>query len=209
ELNTGEITFQRFRIIACAIGGFEEDDIFTDVGCGIGNVAFQAALQFRVGASFGIDINAKAIELMKTTIAAHVQAFPMLKNVIPVTDDVRTPRWRTAMYIQSSTILYSNNVRFDKEANLMMETFVIHSNSLQALAVFRPFCGRHRKKCQRPFCQLWTLASVVKVPVHWPAKVGPAYTYKRCEYSNRRRRFRIIAFGIAFVHRPSIIPKAP
>ncbi|DAZ94943.1 TPA: hypothetical protein N0F65_012660 [Lagenidium giganteum] len=57
EENMGEITSFGFSKIVSAAGGMGGNDIFIDVGCGIGNVVLQAAIQYHVATSVGVDVN--------------------------------------------------------------------------------------------------------------------------------------------------------
>ncbi|OWY93703.1 LOW QUALITY PROTEIN: hypothetical protein PHMEG_00036805 [Phytophthora megakarya] len=67
HLNVGEITMEAISKLI-EVANFEDNDVFLDVGSGIGNVLVQVALQTRAARAIGIEIQSslvtKAMELI-------------------------------------------------------------------------------------------------------------------------------------------------
>lgn len=179
DFNSGEITVEGISSILLEIPDLSVMDSFADIGSGIGNILAQVALETPVRMCFGIECRPELVNIARRAFKAALKETPTLAKVNMTCEDIRAPRWHTEANLRACTVLYSNNLVFRPDANLQLEAFVTSENRLRYVVVFKKFCCRHRDGCQRLFCTLWQLQSIVRVTAHWCSGHVDAFIYKR------------------------------
>jgi hypothetical protein len=176
--NTGEIQAYGVTQIL-ALCGCDSDDVFSDFGCGIGNVLAQIALQSRVRKCVGVEIQNHLVAMSRVIIGENADRYPALKKIELLAGDIKKiPLIHMATLFQT-TILYASNFLFDSSTDLALEEFCIHAAKLRLVITFKKFCPRHRKTCNKLLCKMWKLKCEALVPVHWSHKPNTIYFYEK------------------------------
>ena len=164
--NAGELSIVGTTQLLEEIGGLNEDDVFLDVGSGIGNVVAQVALQTQVRKAIGIEIRRDLALLGEKRIKAKADKYAQLTKVEIWAADV----CETDLHvIQSATILFSNSKLFEPRSHLALEKTVLELPHVRNVILGAPICPRHRESCCREFCMLWKLKKKIELHVTWTA----------------------------------------
>jgi hypothetical protein len=156
--------------------GMRDDDVFVDVGAGIGNVAVQVALETNVRLSVAVEMRKEVLTCGEEIVARSISRYSMLQRVrfIPSKfEDI------TDGEMMEGTVLYSFNTLFEPASLLRLESLVCKLSTLRALVLAIEPCPRHRDTCTREFCMLYELAHEVKVGVTYAATKKDLYVYAR------------------------------
>ncbi|GMF53250.1 unnamed protein product [Phytophthora fragariaefolia] len=147
--NAGELLPQAVASILVAIGPVSVDDIFLDIGAGIGNVITQVALQIPVRRSIGIEIRHDLCGLGCKFISRYSHVQPLLKKVLLRNADASKCRMSSQTSFCHASIVYLNSFLFTDSAKL----FVLEELFLLPRARFvistEAYCPRHRPSCHR------------------------------------------------------------
>ena len=164
ESNAGEIAPVGVTSIieACKL---RNDDVFLDVGSGIGNVVAQIAIQTGICCSIGIEIREDIANLGKQLMQRMESRYPRLARVHVLTEDIRNVDIHGNELIQKVSILYSHNTLFTPEAALALETMCCNLPKLRIVVLQDSFCHRHRASCVREFCAKFEIQETVTIPV--------------------------------------------
>ena len=132
----GEITPLGFRALAARLG-LCADDEFADLGSGLGRCVLQAAAEFDVRCSFGVEMapsrHALAEELMETAAAA-----PAASRVRLLQGDCADEElWST--HLEGVTVVYASNLLFDDRLNARLARRLEGAPSVRVVASLRPF----------------------------------------------------------------------
>lgn len=179
NLNTGEVALVGVTTIIDCLG-LKEQDVFGDIGSGIGSVLAQVALQTDVGACVGLEIREELAEKSKYIMASAIEELPRLSVVKIISGDIRN--WAAYQHLLSCTVIFSNNKVFDPQSCLGLQDFICSSSSLRKIILGNKLCHRCRRGCMKEFCQLWEIETTIDVAVCWTAGLEQMYVY-------RRRRF--------------------
>jgi hypothetical protein len=93
-----------------------QDDVFLDVGSGIGNVVVQVALESAVKASTGLEIRKDVAALSKKIVLSAQSSFPRLTRTLLIAGDVCELEDRPDP-VTTTTVLLANNLLFVPAAN--------------------------------------------------------------------------------------------
>jgi hypothetical protein len=181
ELNMGELSVRGVTelIRACSL---RDEDVFLDVGAGIGNVVVQVALQTRVKQSLGIELRSDAVALSQSALTEQRMKNSQLGRAILFLGDVRDAPlvWRHEE-IASSTVLYSFNEVFEADSILELESLCCRLPALRLIVVSTNFCPRHaqRNRCMNVFCSQWIHQGKIFVDVTFKSKPAQLNVYHR------------------------------
>jgi Histone methylation protein DOT1 len=180
EQHMGEVSMVGVTALLSALE-IQKEDVFMDVGAGIGNVVAQVALQSRAHLVLGIEIRERAVQLAKRVIADTAIHHRQLLKIIMLAGDIRMLEIIFNASVQSSTILYSFNTVFDNATNTAIESLCCELRSLRLVVVAHKFCPRHerRQNCRNKFCTKWKMEEEVNVDVTYSPKPVRFFIYKR------------------------------
>jgi 16S rRNA A1518/A1519 N6-dimethyltransferase RsmA/KsgA/DIM1 with predicted DNA glycosylase/AP lyase activity len=178
ELNCGEIQSTGLtKVLAeCRV---TDEDVFVDVGSGIGNVISQVVLQCPVRLCIGVEIQARCVELSKRIIAQNALKYSRLRRLMLWNADVKDLSVLHIDRLQAVTILYANNLVFSESTQLVLEDLTCKLSSLKIVAVTMPFCTRHRSTCTRAFCTAFEAYKELEVEVHWKCSLQKLHLFRR------------------------------
>jgi hypothetical protein len=178
ESNTGEISMVGVSKMLVAFGAVDRDDVFVDIGSGIGNVVTQVALQAPFKRVVGIEMRASVLTIGAACVTRAAATEPLLERVHTVHADIRCQPVHLHPQLHQMTHLFSSNLLFAEESNLVLEELCLMP-SLKYLAITRPLCPRHRASCSKWFCQRWQLQETIQVPMTYTSKLVPLSVYVR------------------------------
>ncbi|OWY98316.1 Histone methylation protein [Phytophthora megakarya] len=92
------------------VGPLKSDDIFVDIGSGIGNIMVQIALTTKAHACTGIEVRSELCDIAETRIQSYLSEWPLLKKVSTVASDLRDVSLSTTSPMCDSTVVLANNV---------------------------------------------------------------------------------------------------
>lgn len=153
EYNAGEMSTSG---VTCLIDRcqLQHQDVFIDIGSGIGNVIAQVVLQSCVAQTIGIEIRTDVASLGSAAITNATHQYPRLAQAINQEGDVieLAKEWS---FVICSTVLYANNFVFTPEANLALQHLCCVLPALRMIALVARVCPRHQTRCTKEFCMLW------------------------------------------------------
>lgn len=157
----------------------QSQDIFLDVGSGIGNVIAQVVLETSVNQAFGIEIRvdvasrgAKAMADAALLYPRLSQAVTLRANVLEFADD-----WSM---VAGATILYTNNFVFTPESNQAVHHLCCRLPKLRVVVVSARVCPRHQRRCTREFCLIWCEdGEALALQTEFRSSPLPMYSYRR------------------------------
>ncbi|GMF63943.1 unnamed protein product [Phytophthora fragariaefolia] len=152
DQHKGEISEVGVTSMLYALSELKTTGIFLDVGSGIGDVIAQVALESIGGVCVGVEVQRELAELSKRLVTSAKAFHVRLTKICVHDDDIRQLRNTTTAAMQSSTIVFLNNLVFDPSSNLALETFVTRASILVHVITMDKWCGRHRQDYKRPFC---------------------------------------------------------
>ena len=176
--NAGELSALSVTEIIRSVGPITCDDVFLDVGSGIGNIVAQFAMETSVGLSIGLEIRKDLVEIAKRRIMSSAPNVLQLKRTQFIAGDLRKVDF-SALPLANTTIIWSSNVLYEPLTNLSLEKMICSLSRLRVVLLLLPFCHRHRDSCTREFCGLWELDKTLEVAVSWTHKLVTIYFYKR------------------------------
>ncbi|EEY62261.1 histone methylation protein, putative [Phytophthora infestans T30-4] len=144
------------------IGNIRHDDVFFDVGAGLGNVAAQYAVQTKARQCLGIE---KRPELAQ-------QRFFLLQGNV---DD--TPLSTTPPFLDAS-VIFLNDFLFDELARLVVEEELSLLQRARLIISTSRYCPRHRESCRRRFCAKWVPTHTTYGHASWKSECIPIYMYQ-------------------------------
>jgi hypothetical protein len=153
--NAGELTPQATSELIKAYK-ITNMDIFADIGSGIGNVVAQFALETPVKAAIGIEIRYDLAMLGAKLIQEYSKEFQPLEKVKIYPRDVCSIDIKDDLMFSNVSLLFCHNTLFNSEVNFYVENLCCRLQSLRTIVLQTPFCPRHRPRCSREFCNLFT-----------------------------------------------------
>jgi hypothetical protein len=181
ELNMGEVSMVGVTALLSALD-IQKEDVFLDVGAGIGNVLAQVALQSRARKVLGIEVREPAVVLSRRVITAAAVHHHKLWKIKTMIGDIRNlPDMIEHTCVQESTVLYSFNTVFDYTSRVALESLSCQLSNLRLVVVADKFCPRHerRKHCLNEYCTIWKMKEEVRVNVTYSSKPVTFSIYKR------------------------------
>eukprot|EP00644_Phytophthora_capsici_P009813 jgi/Phyca11/550812/estExt2_Genewise1Plus.C_PHYCAscaffold_390009 len=162
HLNAGELLPAGVDKLIKTLGDVEASDSFLDIGCGLGNVTMQFALQTPAKSCLGIEIRPDIFHY----------GWRLIQNSVEHQRHLKKKPFSTA------TIVLANNRLFEETAKLkIQEQLGIHSYA--RIVVFgENVCPRHQPSCRHLFCTKWYVWKVIRVLVSWTSS-AELWIYKR------------------------------
>ena len=157
------------------------DDVFVDVGSGIGNVVAQVALQTQARVCIGIEVREGIANCGRALIEQQSIEHPALKKVRLFGEDFRDGGGEARQdvdFLQAS-IMYSYNTLFKSEDALALERLMCDLVPLRLLVIAMKPCPRHTARCAREFCLLWKFVRSVEVAVTFKSRPDTLFIYER------------------------------
>ncbi|OWZ18590.1 hypothetical protein PHMEG_0007293 [Phytophthora megakarya] len=187
HLNVGEITMEAISKLI-EVANFEDNDVFLDVGSGIGNVLVQVALQTRAARAIGIEIQSSLVTKAMELITDAPTRFPHLLKIKSYEAVIRTitrgmkcfeptSLAEPELLVLSTTTLLCHDVVFEEDANLAVRDLCVVLPFLRLVALTTSVCSRHRSSCLNPFCQIWELTTTLQVPMTYSSSLRQLYMY--------------------------------
>ena len=176
--NVGELSVSAVKQMIGAIK-LTPDDVFLDVGCGLGNIAIQVALQTTAKKSVGVDMRQDVAEFGKRMVLRHWTSFPGLQRVFLFVGDVRVLNLAEDVRTEDTTVLYCHNTVFAPASNLAIRRVCCLLKSLRAVVLAAVLCPRHRASCYDEFCMTWSLTQTFKAEVTYKSEGVNLHVYER------------------------------
>lgn len=133
----GEITTEGFRKLAQACG-LGPSDVFVDLGSGLGAVVLQAAEEFRVRRSCGVEL---APSRHRLALAARSAApAEVRERVVLVEGDIGASE-TAGLLMEKSTVLWLANLLFDGPLERRIAVLIEASPAVRCVAALRPISG--------------------------------------------------------------------
>lgn len=176
ELNVGEVlpVSVSSMVWRCMLS---KDDVFVDIGSGVGNVVAQVALESLAKSVLGLEVREDVSTLGTRLINASTSNYRQLRKARIIQGDVQSATAYASL--ASATVLYCHNTVFSDGANLALEQLVCTLTNLRMCIIALPFCGRHRASCQRDVCQRWIASGDVDMSVSYTNRRIPFSVYTR------------------------------
>ncbi|KAG1698388.1 hypothetical protein DVH05_014891 [Phytophthora capsici] len=176
--NAGEILPAGVDSLIDSIGYIDDQDIFLDVGCGLGNVLVQFALQTLVSKCYGIEMREEVLfhglQLMDET--------PSLRDycgkVSMVCAEASTIQLAFERPYSQATIILANHRLFEAHVKSHVEEQLGLHDSARVLILGEEVCPRHHASCRSTFCARWHSWKVISVPVSWTLRAD-LWIYRR------------------------------
>ncbi|KAF1773517.1 histone H3-K79 methyltransferase [Phytophthora cactorum] len=175
--NAGEVLPPGVAELIETMGPINTDDIFLDIGSGIGNVLVQFALTTCIRACIGIEIRSELCELAERRIRRYADEFPLLKKVTMLASDVRDAALSTRSPMRDATIVFANNFLFQESTKLTISRELCEMTSARTLAVSCFVCPRHRSTCAETFCATWIFERKIEVLCNLLLRYNPQSNY--------------------------------
>ncbi|ETO83917.1 hypothetical protein F444_02138 [Phytophthora nicotianae P1976] len=176
--NAGEILPAGVDSLIDSIGDINDQDIFLDVGCGLGNVLVQFALQTLVSKCYGIEMREEVLihglQLMDET--------PSLRDycgkVGIVCAEASTIQLAFERPYSQATIILAYYRLFEAHVKSHVEEQLGLHDSARVLILGEEVCPRHHASCRSAFCARWHSWKVTSVPVSWTLRAD-FWIYRR------------------------------
>ncbi|POM81865.1 Histone methylation protein [Phytophthora palmivora] len=143
EEKAGELLPTAISSVIGVIGDVTPNDVFLDVGSGIGNVATQFALQTNAHKCLGIEKRVDIVLKCSACIRSHASQLLLLHKVRLFQGDVMDTLLPTAPTFQDSSIIYLNDFLFDEATKLFVREVLCKAQTLMAISQSR-YEGRRR-----------------------------------------------------------------
>ncbi|ETO68388.1 hypothetical protein F444_14760 [Phytophthora nicotianae P1976] len=180
HLNAGEIIPSGVSALITSIlqlGTIGTEDVFLDIGSGVGNVVTQFALSTAVHASIGVEIRRDLVDRCNGILGDHAALWPRLQNVEIYAADVKEIDLSITSPYTSAMIVLANNLRFDPSATNHIGDELSKMPAVWVAAFTSEVCPRHNSICTKPFCDRWKLHTSIQVNVSWTSKAVPLHIY--------------------------------
>jgi hypothetical protein len=184
EFNVGELEPEGTTTVieACAL---TSNDVFVDVGSGVGNVVAQVALETNVRTALGVEIRAELARQGRNLMEQNYDHYPQLSKVEIYPQDICAVDVENDYQFKKVTVLFCHNTVFKPEVHLMLEQICCRLPLLRTVILSVPFCARHRPSCLREFCTVFRVReSPIRVSVTFTHSLSNFFVYDRCGKQN-------------------------
>lgn len=178
HFNVGEIAPRGVTRILEALD-LGSNDIFADIGSGTGNIIAQVLLQSPVLKCYGLEIRQDLANKSRNAFHASAPEFPRLHMATIITGDILRLSITAKSLLKEATVVFSNNVAFQPEANLKLIDLLCSSDNLQVVLLSHRLCARCHHNCSSIFCQVWGQDEVIIAETCWTTTPLPIYKYTR------------------------------
>lgn len=135
----GEITDQGFTTLAERLR-LGVEDVFVDCGSGQGSVVLQAASEFNVRRSIGVEFASSRHSRAVARLACSDPASDLASRVSLINGDAADEaRWAAGGELHSCTCAYICNLLFDETLNARLKQCVEGCPSIRTVALFSPW----------------------------------------------------------------------
>ena len=162
EYNASELSMSGVSRMLDALGFIKHDDVFLDVGAGVGNVVAQVALESNFRWCIGVEMRSELVSLFNTLISCRNEE--RLEHVIALDVDITKHSLEIIHPVTETTHLFCHNTLFTEESKLALEE-LCWLPKLRCIAVSELLCPRHSARCKRPICHMWQVQQTVMVKV--------------------------------------------
>jgi Histone methylation protein DOT1 len=178
ELNAGEIAPVGVTAIVKEVD-FTTQDVFVDIGSGIGSILAQIVLQTPVMRCVGLEIRADIAQKSRDAFEAAKRKYTRLDKVNVVTGDVKAMSLNVEKELLDPTIVYSNNLTFSAEDNLALKDFICEHQTTRLVLLSQKFCTRCSPSCTDEFCTKWEEVKTIQAKTCWKDQPADIFLYKR------------------------------
>lgn len=174
----GELTSQGFRALANVLE-LGVNDVYVDLGSGLGRTVLLAAREFSVRESIGIELAETRHELAVAALEQETAALPCTFRLGDVCDEVMWDFLRE----RNVTVAFANNVLFGDGLQQTLGRRIEECTTLRAVAVLRPW-GAEGLRGFRSLPQTLCVESSWRAPdelhqVGRPEPGSPVHLYER------------------------------
>jgi hypothetical protein len=175
--NAGELLPQGVSAMLAAMEPLSDDDVFLNVGAGIGNILVQVALTTKVRRCVGVEVRDDLCSLAIRHMRRHAAAYPLLRKMSMVAADVRHALLSAQAPTSEATIVFANYFLFEETAKLFLARELSAMPNARFVASTARFCSRHRAWCPQPFCARLQLTHELNAECSWKAGLTSLYIY--------------------------------
>ncbi|KAG1691883.1 hypothetical protein DVH05_026044 [Phytophthora capsici] len=119
--NAGEMLPTAVTSILQMIGEVQQEDVFLDVGAGLGHVVAQVALQTNAHRCLGIEKRHDVVSAGARCVRSHVSLFGHLRKALVLAGDVLDTPLSTRAPFKAATLIFLNDFLFTEEAKLVVQ----------------------------------------------------------------------------------------
>eukprot|EP00644_Phytophthora_capsici_P003408 jgi/Phyca11/116739/e_gw1.31.124.1 len=175
--NAGEMLPTAVTSILQMIGDVRQEDVFLDVGAGLGHVVAQVALQTNAHRCLGIEKRHDVVSAGARCVRSHVSLFGHLRKALVLTGDVLDTPLSTRAPFKAATLIFLNDFLFTEEAKLVVQEELSGMPNARAIVSTSLYCPRHRDSCRNLFCGRWKRAGTTYGHCSWKSQLVPIYLY--------------------------------
>ncbi|KAG7379820.1 hypothetical protein PHYPSEUDO_008088 [Phytophthora pseudosyringae] len=179
EENAGELLPTTVSSIIKVVGQVERDDIFLDVGAGLGNVVTQFALQSNARQCLAIEKRRNVAQRGSECIRSHASRLLLLHKAQLIHGDVLDTPLSSSSPFQDASIIFLNDFLFEKAAKIVVVEELSRMRRARMIVSTSRYCPRHRHSCRRIFCMEWQLTKTFYGRASWKSAPLPIFTYSR------------------------------
>ncbi|KAE8978407.1 hypothetical protein PR001_g24853 [Phytophthora rubi] len=176
--NAGELLPAAVSSVIQMIGNVQQDDVFLDVGAGLGNVAAQFAIQTNARQCLGIEKQPELVSRGIFCLRTRASRTLLLHKVILHQGNVLDTPLSTTLPFQDASVIYLNDFLFDETAKLVVQQELSLIRRARLIISTSRYCPRHRESCRRRFCAKWELTETTYGHASWKSLPVPIYMYK-------------------------------
>lgn len=181
HLNVGETVPVGVSKLIDAINDIKIDDVFVDVGSGLGNIVCQMALETLAKMCLGLELRQDIVEFSHALIRDALPHCPRMQKVQLLAGDIKDFDMAGHALFQRATILYSFNSLFSGDSGVSLVRQLCDLQMLHTVILAAHPCPRHSRRCRKEFCLLWKLEKTALLQVSYTVNVVPFYIFKRHE----------------------------
>ncbi|POM61318.1 Histone methylation protein DOT1 [Phytophthora palmivora] len=176
--NDGEVMPSGVTMLLTGLGNIDDQDVFLDIGSGLGNNVAQVVLAVEVYRVMGIEAREEVQRASIDVINRSPNAWAFRERFPFISKDVSDIWLATNSPFAESTVVYWNNVLFEPWVVEHVKNELCTMTNIRYLPSCVNFCPRHRLLCLSGFCASFDLMKVVGVPCSWKAKPQSVCIYK-------------------------------
>ncbi|KAL3661210.1 hypothetical protein V7S43_013817 [Phytophthora oleae] len=178
--NAGELMPIGISSLLRELSGLDENDIFLDIGAGVGNVVALVALATNVDKASGIEVRRNLYELGAKIMSSSANSDRLLERAQLICQDIVDMPFSRTPPCADATVVYWNNLLFDPRVIECVKEELSGMFLLRKLVSSLNFCPRPRDLCLNAFCRAFKLDKVLDLRCSWKADLQQVFLYKSC-----------------------------
>jgi hypothetical protein len=178
DFNVGELSMIGVTRMLARFGEVSSNDVFVDVGSGVGNVLLQVALESAFDKCIGIEMRPELALLTRSLVHKRKIMSPHLSKISVINVDISKQSVDLLKRLEEATHVFSHNSLFTEAALLALDD-VCWLPKLKCIVLSRVICPRHNARCTKAFCRFWTLLCKETVPVTYKSPEVDLYFFVR------------------------------